>query len=429
MPEKLAVTWEQYVRNGAASRELIDHFLTGPGWAAFDPELGYVSQNSLMPWGIDDSRTIETFGPTGARSAFLYADRVPRINTYGDSFTEGNQVSDGETWQEYLAGHLGEPIANYGVGGYGVYQAYRRMVREESTEHGAEYVILYIWGDDPVRSLMRARWLQRYPWFADQSQSRRGTGWGRRGNLQFHGNPWAHIELDLSTGRFTEHASLLTTPESVYSLCDPDWLWEHLGDDLAVQLYAYGAGLTTEFDREKADALAGFLGFDFDGAADPQEQANRLLHVYGQRATNHILDMARAYTVANGKKLLVALNFTARIGAPIRTAPTPIAVSSDGERTDQLIVDHLAGGGFHYFDMNEVHRLEYERMAPMGLSYPDYLDLYRVRGGHYSPRGNHLFAYAIKDSLIALLDPKPLPYREANTAAPIDFEGYLPRFH
>jgi hypothetical protein len=46
-----------------------------------------------------------------------------------------HQVSDNETWQEYLAGHLGEPIRNFGMGGFGVYQAYRRMIREEQTEH------------------------------------------------------------------------------------------------------------------------------------------------------------------------------------------------------------------------------------------------------------------------------------------------------
>ncbi len=32
-------------------------------------------------------------------------------------------------------------------------------------------------------------------------------------------------------------------------------------------------------------------------------------------------------------------------------------------------------------------------------------------GGHYNPRGNHLFAYALKDKLLGLLDPKPLPYQ------------------
>ena len=29
-------------------------------------------------------------------------------------------MNDGETWQEYLAAHLREPIRNYGVGGYSV---------------------------------------------------------------------------------------------------------------------------------------------------------------------------------------------------------------------------------------------------------------------------------------------------------------------
>lgn len=77
----------------------------------------------------------------------MYADQKPRINTYGNSFTQCHQVSDGETWQEYLAAHLGEPIGNFGTGGHGVYQAYRRMLREGGSEHGTEYLILYIWGE------------------------------------------------------------------------------------------------------------------------------------------------------------------------------------------------------------------------------------------------------------------------------------------
>jgi hypothetical protein len=51
----------------------------------------------------------------------MYADKKCRINTYGDSFTQCHQVSDGETWQEYLAAHLGEPVRNFGMGGYGAY--------------------------------------------------------------------------------------------------------------------------------------------------------------------------------------------------------------------------------------------------------------------------------------------------------------------
>ena len=49
------------------------------------------------------------------------------------------------------------------MGGYGVYQAYRRMIREERTDHGAEYLILTICSDDSTRSLYRARWGAIYP--------------------------------------------------------------------------------------------------------------------------------------------------------------------------------------------------------------------------------------------------------------------------
>jgi len=72
---------------------------------------------------------------------------------YGDSFTQCHQVSDGETWQEILAAHFGEPIRNFGVGGYGVYQAYRRMRRIEATTDSALYVILNIFSADHVRNL------------------------------------------------------------------------------------------------------------------------------------------------------------------------------------------------------------------------------------------------------------------------------------
>ena len=71
-----------------------------------------------------------------------YSDEECRIASYGDSFTQCHQVSDGETWQETLAAHIGEPIRNFGVGGYGVYQAYLRLRRTElDVTGGASYVL------------------------------------------------------------------------------------------------------------------------------------------------------------------------------------------------------------------------------------------------------------------------------------------------
>jgi hypothetical protein len=103
-PEK--PTFVEYLRKSAVPRDVIAGFLRGPSWARFDPELGYVLGNFLPTDGIDGSATISTIRPDGARTSFMYAGRPCRINTYGDSFTQCHQVSDGETWQEYLAAHL-----------------------------------------------------------------------------------------------------------------------------------------------------------------------------------------------------------------------------------------------------------------------------------------------------------------------------------
>jgi hypothetical protein len=103
-------SFEPYLRESAVPKETIDRFLRGPTWAQYDPELGYILSNYRPADGMDDSSTISTVQTNGARTSFVYADHPCRINTYGDSFTQCHQVSDAETWQEYLAGHLGEPI-------------------------------------------------------------------------------------------------------------------------------------------------------------------------------------------------------------------------------------------------------------------------------------------------------------------------------
>ena len=65
--------------------------------------------------------------------------------------------------REYLSAHLGEPIRNFGIGGYGVYQAYRRARRIESGTLGSEYIILNIFYDDHVRSIDSSRRVRTFP--------------------------------------------------------------------------------------------------------------------------------------------------------------------------------------------------------------------------------------------------------------------------
>jgi len=401
--QKEPVTWARYLRNTAVPRGVIDTFLHENSWAQFDPELGYILGNYMPHDGMDRSVTISTAQANGQRTSFMYVKRPCRINTYGDSFTQCHQVSDGETWQEYLAAHLGEPIRNFGMGGYGVYQAYRRMVREEKRDHAAEYVILYIWGDDHTRSLLRCRHASFY------------RHWNHQGGKMFHNNFWPHVEMDLTTGRWLEKENLLTTPESQYKMTDGAWMYEHLKDDLALQMYVFARGYIHDIDMETVGKLAGRLGLPPAGSAaqssDQRAYVRQVLDKYSLAATRYILTKTGEFAKRNGKKLMVVLF------DPGRVLP---GLVEGRARYDQEIVDFLKENSFKYFDMNVVHVEDFKSFR---LSYGEYRRRYFI--GHYNPSGNHFFAFAIKDTIVNWLDPKPITYRPGQESL-IDFEEYLP---
>ncbi len=136
-------------------KEEVDDWLNGKSaFSQYDGELGWLLSDCHVPDGVDGSWSKYSYedGGKGCRKIINYADKKCRINSYGDSFTQCHQVSDGETWQEILAAHIGEPIRNFGVGGWSVYQAYLRMKREEK-KTPAKYIIFNIWGDDHFRNL------------------------------------------------------------------------------------------------------------------------------------------------------------------------------------------------------------------------------------------------------------------------------------
>ena len=392
--------FDAYLRASVVPPATIATFLRGPAWATFDPELGYTLGNYCPADGVGGSATISTARPDGSRTSFVYADRPCRINTYGDSFTQCHQVSDGETWQEALAAHLGEPVRNFGMGGYGVYQAYRRMLREEKTPRAASTVVFYVWGDDPVRSLLRCRHAAIYPF------------WDDKGGRMFHNNFWCHLALDPAAGRWVEHDNPLDTPALLAKMSDPEFTVAALKDDLALHLLVVKLGYVAgDLDRPRVDALAAALHTRFDWAADRRAEAGKLLDAYSLAATVHILDKVRGFAAADNKTLLVVLF------DPARTLPALVA---GRPRYDQAVVDHLAAAKVPTFDMNLVHLADFRRS---NLPYPEYMRPFIA--GHYTPRGNHFFAHAIKTPLVELLDPKPVTYRKPGDRAD-DFRGYLP---
>jgi len=402
--EQVRKSYEEYIRETVPTHKEIDVFLNEMSWAQFDRDIGYMLGNYMPHDGMDGSSTISTVQSNGARTSFMYKDRPCRINTYGNSFTQCHQVSDGETWQEYLAGHLGEPVRNFGMGGLGVYQAYRRMLREEKTDHGAKYIILYIWGDDHIRSLLRCRYMLIKDW---NQQTNRTEGTGR----MFHGNFWSNIEIDLETGKLEERENLLPTPELLYKMTDPDWMYETLKDDLALRMCLYKNNQIGDIDVRQLKALSRHLKCPVDLSSGKLHQSvARLLDEYSFEATKYILIKSKQFVRAGNKKLMVI------IFDPYRVTRT---LMQGQNRYDQEIVDFLNENDFDYIDMNLVHVEDFKNF---NLSINDYFKRYFI--GHYNPAGNHFFAYSIKDRIVDWLNPKPITYDDSSRRM-TQFKGYL----
>ena len=275
----MSTTTHAYLARSAFTKEGVDRFLdsTAHNWGAVDAELGYVRQASVQRNGLDGSFSVRRDGSYGERLMQSYAGGACRINTYGNSFTQCDQVSDGETWQEYLAAHIGEPVRNFGVGGYGVYQAYRRMLREEATDTSGEYVVLNVWSDDHFRSIYSWRILHM-PGYAEML---RDTLSVTDAGHMFHANPWAHLRVNLDTGLFEEQPNRYPTPDSLYRLCDPDHVVESFRDDVEVQARLAVQGATdvrVDLLQRFADALD--LPTDFSSPERLAETAAALLYCF-----------------------------------------------------------------------------------------------------------------------------------------------------
>ena len=189
------------------------------GWT-YDAELGWVHCNAMTPDGVDGSKTYYHYEADGARKVVNFPEKPCRIHTYGNSFTHCDQVNDGETWQEYLAAHFQEPIRNYGVGGYSVYQAYRRMLKVEK-QTGAPYIVFNIWDDDHYRSL----------------DAWRSIRFGQGSDCGF---TLPHLRVDVRQDTCEPIENLLKTREDVFKLRDLDFLWHAFKDDPILQLVMAG---------------------------------------------------------------------------------------------------------------------------------------------------------------------------------------------
>lgn len=84
---------------------------------------GPLSKQEYLAWGWDMNFTT----PHGERPMPV-SYHIPFIATFGDSFTQCDEVEDHQTWQTYLTELLQLDVYNFGVNAYGTDQAYLKFL-------------------------------------------------------------------------------------------------------------------------------------------------------------------------------------------------------------------------------------------------------------------------------------------------------------
>ncbi len=371
-------------------------------FSCLDPVLGYLPGSGIgKKDGMNDSSSeyIYEGGGQKERRMVNYADQPCRINTYGNSYTQCVQVNGAETWQEMLAANFREPIRNYGVGGYGVYQAYRRAMRIEETDQTSEYMILNIWDDDHLRSIDNGRW-NRVAWIIRDLPRSGPKAYGA------HGFPWAHVRYNIDKGIFEEHDALCQTPEELKALVGQAYI-DAFKDDEVVNLFAMTLGGDAPIGNLEKLAEAFGMSVDLRNPKTRTEDACRLHQAYGIRASQFIVDKWSRWAAERNKKLMVLLSYD---------VPTVVEYLEKGTRFDEEMVSFLESNGHTYVDFLAKAAEEYKSF---NLSPAEFVDRFYIERksehvfGHYSPHGNHWFAFALRPELLKWLNPAPPSYLDA----------------
>ncbi len=137
---------ESYTPPAGRQRRYVEEYLENQDQAIYiyDEWLGW----TYPPNAARHSGTF-TINSTGLRSQREYGQRPPpdtlRIALFGDSFTAGDEISDDETWGHQLEVRLNQAglrteVLNFGVGGYGMDQAFLRW-QEIGRDYAPDMVI------------------------------------------------------------------------------------------------------------------------------------------------------------------------------------------------------------------------------------------------------------------------------------------------
>ncbi|MBT3383616.1 MAG: hypothetical protein HN778_02210 [Prolixibacteraceae bacterium] len=349
------------------------------------PEFGWLLRDAYFRDGVNNSISVYNYAkPDGERLMSNYADKPCRINTYGNSFTQCHQVSDHETWQEVLAGNIQEPLKNFGIGGWGVYQAYLRMLKEEKRTP-SEYIIFNIYSDDHYRNLDAWRNIRRAK------------------HQQFIEPPLPFMKVDLKNKTYSEHKNLTPNKEDFYKLCDIDETYKMFKDDFVAKIriaHNKSDERNENLDFKEIHALTQTHGIET--ALDSNTTMSKVVSTYHREcalfSTKIIIEKIEKFATENNKKVLFVLSYPAGYLAQAH---------EENLRWDQSIIDFITSKKLPLVDLGQAHFNEYKQF---NIEFKDYLAKYFI--GHYNPLGNMFCAQACSGKLIEMLNPKPAPYND-----------------
>jgi hypothetical protein len=369
------------------TRQEVDDYFANRAFpfSRHSPEFGWLLRDAYFRDGMNGSISVYRFAkPDGERIMSNYAYRPCRINTYGNSFTQCHQVSDHETWQEVLAAHLQEPVRNFGIGGWSVYQAYLRMLKEEKHSH-ARYIIFNIYSDDHYRNLDAWRNIR-----VNKHES-------------FIEPPLPYMKVDLKNRIFTEHPNPTPRQEDFYKLCDLDETYRLFKDDFVTRImiaHEKAATRNDHLDYSEIHALNRTHGIET--GLDTNPTLSGIVSAYHREcalfSTKKIIEKIEQFATENNKKVLYVLSYPAGYLA---------RAHEEQRRWDRDIIDFMHAGKLPLVDLGKVHLDEFRKFS---IGMKDYLERYFI--GHYNPLGNVFCAQAILGKLVAMMDPAPVPFHQ-----------------
>ena len=375
----------EFLKGLLYTRQEVDDYFADRAFpfSKHSPEFGWLLRDSFFRDGMNNSISVYHFvQPDGERKMSNYGNQPCRINTYGNSFTQCHQVSDHETWQEVLAAHLQEPVKNFGIGGWSVYQAYLRMLKEEKRTPAGN-IIFNIYSDDHYRNLDAWRNIRVNK------------------HERFIEPPLPFMKVDLKKRTISEHPNPTPRKEDFYKLCNLDETYEIFKDDFVTRIriaHNKSEERNENLDYEEIHALTQTHGIET--SLDSNATMSNVVSAYHREcalfSTEKIIDKIEQFAAENNKKVLYVLSYPAGYLAEAH---------EKGRRWDQSIIDFINSKKLPLVDLGQTHFDEFNQFS---IKLKDYLEKYFI--GHYNPLGNMFCAQAVQGKLVEMMDPKPVPY-------------------